>query len=97
MRTSPCRTWKCPLHRLQFAEQVPEMLAVPAAAAAPLHPVILRQDQRRFADDPSDRLEPLRTQASSIDRNTGVDQATVVSLKHLAGIGPEMIDRRLRA
>ena len=48
-RRSPCRPRKRPLHRLQFAEEMAEMLAVPAAAAALLHPVVLRQRQRRFA------------------------------------------------
>ena len=75
------------------------MLAVPAAAAALLHPVVLRQGKRSLADDAGDRLQPLRPQRRGIDRDAGIDQAAlaVINGKHLAGEGPEFIDRRLRA
>ena len=43
------------------------MLAVPAAAAALLHPAAFGQNQCRFADDIGNRLEPLRMQARGID------------------------------
>ena len=75
------------------------MLAVPAAAAALLHPVILGQDKRRLAHDTGYRLEPLRAQRRGIDRDAGVDQAAlaVVDGEHLAGESPELVDRCLRA
>src|SRR5258708_12066009 len=76
-----------------------EMLAVPAAAAALLHPFALGQRQRRFAYDGQNRLKPLRMHRRGIDRETGIDQATlaVVDVKHLAGKSPEVVDRGLRA
>src|SRR3954452_12560720 len=76
-----------------------EMFAVPAATAALLHPFALRQRQRRLAHHLRNRLEPLRTQRRGIDRDPGVDQAAfaVVDCEHLAGIGPEIVDRDLRA
>src|SRR5450631_2878594 len=76
-----------------------EMLAVPAAAAALLHPAALGQNQCRFADDIGNRLEPLRTQARGIDGDAGIDQRAlaVVEFEHLAGKGPEIVNSRLRA
>src|SRR5258708_14108818 len=78
---------------------MPEMFAVPAVATALLHPVIFGQSQRRFAYDVGNRLEPLRMQALGIDGDARVDQRAlaVVDVKHLAGIGPEIVDRSLRA
>ena len=42
-----------------------------------------------------DRLQPLRVQCRGIDRDAGIDQAAlaVVDVEHLAGIGPEIVDR----
>src|SRR5215475_181475 len=76
-----------------------EMLAVTADAAALLHPVVLGKRQRRLCDNTSDGLEPLRLQAGRIDRDTRVDQRAfgVVHREHLAGEGPEIVDRSLRA
>src|ERR1700737_2492400 len=78
---------------------MPEMLAVPAAAAALLHPVALGQRQCRIADDRQNRLEPLRTQALGINRDAGIDQGplAVVNFEHLAGKRPEIVDGGLRA
>src|ERR1700739_2502801 len=92
---SPCRPRKGSLHRLQFAQEMAEMFAVPAAAAALLHPVIFGQTQRRFAYDLGHRRKPLRVQRSGIDRDATLDQSAlaVVGLEHLAGIGPEVVDR----
>src|SRR5260370_18210395 len=75
------------------------MFAVPAAAAALLHPVIFGQSQRRFAHDIGDRLEPLRMQGRGIDRDAVIDQGplAVVDMKHLAGIGQETVDPTLPA
>jgi len=75
------------------------MLAVPAAAAALLHPVAFRQGQCRFAEDIHHRLEPGRPQGRRIDGNAGIHKRAlaVVDGKHLAGIGPEIVDRGLRA
>src|SRR3979409_416429 len=76
-----------------------EMFAVPAVAAALLHPVTFGQRQCRFVDDAGYRLEPWRAQLCGVDRDTFIDQAAlaVVAAKHLAGIGPEIVDRGLRA
>src|SRR3954452_9673665 len=76
-----------------------EMLAVPSAAAALLHPVILRQGQRRLADDAGNGFQALRTQRRRIDRDAGIDQAAlaVIDGKHLASKSPEFVDRCLRA
>src|SRR5690349_7144280 len=76
-----------------------EMFAVPAAAAAPLHPVVLWQNQRRLVHHVGYRLEPWRAQARGIDRDAGIDQPAlaVTGLEHLAGEGPEQVDRVLRA
>ena len=51
--------------------------------------------KRRLADDAGDRLQPLRTQRRGIDRDAGIDQAAlaVVDGEHLAGKGPEFVDR----
>src|SRR5690242_3178648 len=75
-----------------------EMLAVPAAPAALLHPVVLRQTQRGLADDTRDGRQPFMLQIGSIDHGPPVDQPAlaVVDKKHLAGEGPEIVDRRLR-
>src|SRR3954451_24061501 len=97
--SSPGGTRKGALHRLQLAEQMAEMFAVPAATAALLHPVVVWQRQRRLSQYARNRLQPLRTQACRIDRNSGVDQAAfaVIDREHLAGIGPQIVDRGLCA
>src|SRR5581483_12030343 len=76
-----------------------EMLAVPADTAALLHPVALRQRQRRLMDNTGDGLEPLRLQACGIDGNTDIDQRSLclIDREHLAGEAPEIFDRSLRA
>src|SRR5262245_30678459 len=76
-----------------------EMLAMTADATAMLHPVVPRQCQRRRSDGAGDGLEPLRLQAGRIDRDAGIDKRAlaVIDRKHLAGEGPEIIDRGLRA
>src|SRR5204863_6632755 len=75
------------------------MLAVPAAAAALLHPVAFRQRQRRLAHNARNYLEPLRTQAGGINGGPGIDQGALAGIdpKHLAGKGPEIVNRALRA
>src|SRR5689334_5520262 len=95
---SPCRPRETALQRLQFAEEMAEMLAVVADAATLLHPVIGRKRQRRLGNDAADDSVPPRLQARRVDRDAGIDQAAlgVVDREHLAGIGPEMIDRLLR-
>src|SRR5580692_2054545 len=77
---------------------MPEMLAVPAAAAALLHPAAFGQNEGRFARDIGDQFEPWRAQGRRIDGDTGIDQGAlaVVDFKHLAGKGPEVVDRGLR-
>src|SRR3981189_3606380 len=78
---------------------MPEMFAVPAAAAALLHPVAPGQNQCRFADDIGNHLEPLRTLRHRIDGDAAIDQGALafIDMKHLAGKGPEIVDRGLRA
>src|SRR3984957_1491546 len=85
---SPCGTWKCPLHRLQLAEQMAEMFAVLAAAAALLHPAAFGQNQRCFAHDVRNRDEPLRMQRRRIDGDAPLDQSALalVDREHLAGV-----------
>ena len=75
------------------------MLAVPADAAALLHPVILGQRQRRLGDNAGNRLEPLRLQAGGIDRDpASIRRALgIIDREHLAGEGPEIVDCGLRA
>src|SRR4051812_48091847 len=74
-----------------------EMLRVPAFAAALLHPVVLRQRQCRLLHDARYARQPPRPQRSRIDGRAVVDQAPLglIDRKHLAGEGPEMIDRAL--
>src|ERR1700687_6459325 len=74
------------------------MLAVPAAAAALLHPVAFRQNKRRFAHNIRNRLEPWRMQDRGIDGDAALVQnaLAVVDRKHLAGKSPQIIDRGLR-
>src|SRR3954451_9280059 len=76
-----------------------EMLAVPAHAAALLHPVVLRQLERCFADHIRKCRQPTTPQGAWVYGDTGMDQGVlaVVDGKHLAGESPEMIDRSLRA
>ena len=92
---------KVALHRYcSSAQQMAEMLAVPAAAAALLHPAVVGQGQRRLA-------RPRRTPSSShaarsarrIDGDAGLDQVALagVGVEQLAGEGPEVVERRLRA
>src|SRR6476661_8830873 len=76
-----------------------EMLRVTTQAAALLHPVVLRQRQCRLLDHARYRRQPSRPQRSRVDGRAIVDQAALglINRKHLAGEGPEMIDRGLRA
>src|SRR4051812_43655790 len=76
-----------------------EMLAVPAHAAALLHPVVLRQLEHCFADHIRECRQPAAPQGPWVYGDTGMDQGAlaVVDGKHLAGERPEMIDRSLRA
>src|ERR1700675_4392186 len=78
---------------------MPEMFAVPAAAAALLHPVALGQSQRRFAHDLGNRLEPVRIQRGGIDRYARIDQGAfaIVITEHFARKSPEIVDRSLGA
>ena len=50
-------------------------------------------------DDIGNRLQPLRPQRRGIDGDAGIDQGAlaVVETEHLAGKGPEIVDRGLRA
>jgi len=75
------------------------MLAVPAAAAALLHPVAAGLNQRRLLQHAGYSCKPLGSQRRGIDGDAVFDQAAlaVVDVEHLAGIGPEIVDRGLRA
>src|ERR1700683_3269461 len=75
-----------------------EMFAVPAAAAALLHPAALRQRKRCFVYNRGNDLEPRRAQARGIDGDAAIDQRAlaVVVTEHLAGKGPEIVDGGLR-
>src|SRR6185312_100574 len=75
-----------------------EMLAVATGAAPLLHPLVLRQRQRRFVDNAGHGLEPLQFEACWIDCDAGLDQSAlaVIDREHFAGEGPEIVDRTLR-
>src|SRR3954462_7443380 len=76
-----------------------EMLAVPAHAAALLHPVVLRQLERCFADHIRECRQPATPQGPWVYGDIGMDQGALAFIdgKHLTGKSPEMIDRGLRA
>ena len=57
------------------------MFAVPAAAAALLHPVAFRQRECRFAHNGRNRREPLRMQGGGINGDAGIVESYISYLR----------------
>src|SRR5262245_22140406 len=77
---------------------MPEMLAMPSRAAAGMHPFAGRKLQIGLGEDRVERAPPLRADAGAIDCDPRIDERAldVVALEHLAGVGPQLLERVLR-
>src|SRR5581483_11590668 len=75
------------------------MLGVPTVAPATLHPASRGLGQRRFGEDAVDTALPTGAERRRIGGDALRDQRLVarVALDHLAGVGPEIVERRLGA
>src|SRR5712692_6020304 len=99
LRRSPGRSRICALQELHLREEMAEMLGVPAAASAALHPPRCRARQRRLGEHASDAALPFGLEQCRVDGEALSDQRLLdgVALEHLAGIGPELVERGLGA
>src|SRR5690349_5282080 len=96
---SPHRSRICPLEELHLGQEMAEMLGMVSLPSALLHPAIGGPRQRRAHKESAGGPLPFWPEPRGINRDAIGDQHFRFDLdrKHLAGIGPELVHRILRA